>query len=459
MREVSGRPERNYYRLRLRRFLQLARPKYANGSHSWFVPSRNGHRSSPADAKIATGAPPAWTPVNREHQLKEDQGDFFRDPNAARIHRPLEPAVRALLTQHKDFDGQEIELFACSSTLGNVLRFARRIEQRFRFLVQVVGNTVFFLRQENSPTQLIEGVRGFGHTFPDANTQWDAGVEGSVSHQRLLRYRFAGLNCLVRSGCDGYIPSKAPEAHDALQTSIVCEERSDGNDDVPLHKVLASSPREIKDRTAPLKVTKTGHEVPQAAIFDLKTRGSYSKSLDVLQDQLPRLWLAQIPNFILAYHDRGMFVPEDVHVQDVQKDLHNWEQENQQDIKQFGWLLREIIAAARARKDGKLEVYRKELHKLELREQHMEEHVLPVELILRWTTSAFANQTGSADDKPPQDSDEGSTGTAYSDARSYVESYGPDSDLDPLELSDDESEKDYTACSAEDCGYCGHCSY
>jgi hypothetical protein len=25
--------------------------------------------------------------------------------------------------------------------------------------------------------------------------------------------------------------------------------------------------------------------------------------------------------------------------------------------------------------------------------------------------------------------------------------------------SDDESEKDFTACSADDCGYCGHCTY
>lgn len=25
--------------------------------------------------------------------------------------------------------------------------------------------------------------------------------------------------------------------------------------------------------------------------------------------------------------------------------------------------------------------------------------------------------------------------------------------------SDEESEKDYTACSADSCGYCGHCSY
>ena len=367
--------------------------------------------------------------------------------------------MRALLTRHENFDGQEIDLFGCSSTLGNVLRFARRVDQRFRFLVQVVGNTVFFLRHENPPTRVMEENRGFGHTFPDANTRWDAGVEGSVSHQRLLRYRFAGLNCLVRSESDGYIPSKAPEAHGALQTSIVCaEERSDGNDDVPLHKVLASSSRKIKDkdRTASLKVTKAGYEVPQAAVFDLKTRGSYSKSLDVLQDRLPRLWVAQIPNFILAYHNSGMFVPEDVHVQDVRKDLHKWEQENQQDIKRFGWLLREIIAAARATKHGKLQVCREELDKLDLREQHVQESVLPVNLMLRWTTSAFANQTGSADDEPPQ---EESTGAAESDARSHAESYGFESDFDSLNLHDDESEKDYTACSADDCGYCGRCSY
>lgn len=26
-------------------------------------------------------------------------------------------------------------------------------------------------------------------------------------------------------------------------------------------------------------------------------------------------------------------------------------------------------------------------------------------------------------------------------------------------LDDEQSDKDYTVCSAEDCGYCGHCDY
>jgi hypothetical protein len=30
---------------------------------------------------------------------------------------------------------------------------------------------------------------------------------------------------------------------------------------------------------------------------------------------------------------------------------------------------------------------------------------------------------------------------------------------DNFSKSDDESEKDFTACSADDCGNCGHCTY
>lgn len=49
------------------------------------------------------------------------------------------------------------------------------------------------------------GRRGYGHTFPEANTTWEADVKGSASHQRLIRYNVAGLDMVVRFEADGYI--------------------------------------------------------------------------------------------------------------------------------------------------------------------------------------------------------------------------------------------------------------
>jgi hypothetical protein len=39
------------------------------------------------------------------------------------------------------------------------------------------------------------------------------------------------------------------------------------------------------------------------------------------------------------------------------------------------------------------------------------------------------------------------------------EDFYDDYRYDDFSKSDDGSEKDFTACSADDCGYCGHCTY
>jgi hypothetical protein len=44
-----------------------------------------------------------------------------------------------------------------------------------------------------------------GHAFPDRYTRWQKGIEGSVSHQRIVSYQFAGLKLLVRFEADGYL--------------------------------------------------------------------------------------------------------------------------------------------------------------------------------------------------------------------------------------------------------------
>lgn len=96
------------------------------------------------------------------------------------------PAIEAILKQNPDFDTKGIDIVGCGSTLGNLLRFARNIDKKFRMIVECVGSTVFFIRRENSPTQTIPDVRGYGHTFPEAYTTWDAAVRGSETHQRVI---------------------------------------------------------------------------------------------------------------------------------------------------------------------------------------------------------------------------------------------------------------------------------
>ena len=397
------------------------------------------------EADSHKGKPPAWAPPATTTKLKEDDGNYFRDPNAARYSaHPIEPAVQAILASQPDFPTRSIDIFACSSTLGNLLRFVRKVDKSFRILVEAIGDTVFFVRRENSPTELIPGVTGFGHTFPEAYTTWEAEVKRSVSHQRIIRYELGGLDCIVRFAADGYhkdLVSQGSEVGQRLEPV-----KADTFKDVLSSTLFNSAIDDYPPaHDKPLNVIHGGQKIPQAAVFDLKTRSIRKKDQDTLGEELPRLWVAQLSNFVLAYHTSGIF--EEIQKRNVYHEVEDWECENEDTIRRFTVLLRKIVEFARSTVDRKIEVRSSEVNVLELREQTEDvRQTLPAVVEARWING---NPDGS---NSPSDKSQGP------DLRTSSE---PDDWNDSLEWDEgsEGSEKDFTACSAEDCGYCGHCSY
>jgi hypothetical protein len=120
--------------------------------------------------------PAVWNPPSEELKLPQDSGRYFRDPNAARHpSHPMEPAVKAVLAQNPHFDTENVDLFGCTSTIGSLLRFIKNDDKTFRFTVEAVGRTVFFIRRENAPDELIAGPRGYGptgHGMLDPCSSW-----------------------------------------------------------------------------------------------------------------------------------------------------------------------------------------------------------------------------------------------------------------------------------------------
>ncbi|KAI9788632.1 MAG: hypothetical protein M1816_006778 [Peltula sp. TS41687] len=405
-------------------------------------------------------------------KLKEDNGSYFVDPNAARYAQyPTEPAVRALLIEQPEFPTTSVDVFACGNTMGNLLRFVRKLDRSFRFLMEVVGSTVFFIRRENSATELIPHVRGCGHAFPEAYTTWEKDAEGSESHQRIVKYNFGGLKCLVRAESDGYLkdvvgsgePGKAGTSHKLAESQDDADPR-DLSETFGL-TLLGQKPS-VSSKA--LTIKRGGQWIPQKAIFDLKTRSALKKDDVILADMLPRLWVAQIPNFVLTYHLSGVF--KDIRIMNVQDDMEVWQTENEDVLRQFAVLVRKIADFARSRSDGKLEIRRVENGDLELREQAGDDHdVLPPHLKAYWigergppqgTDVTTVDDGSSKNEGLPRDEleyprtyDDLVDEWAVSEFRSAMYDSGEDYH------QDDDSDKDYTACSAEDCGYCGHCRY
>jgi hypothetical protein len=368
--------------------------------------------------------------------LKLDSGEYYRDPNAARYPEyPLVPVVQTILNDHKGIRTSSIDVLACGSTLGSLLRVVRGIKKPFRFCVEVIGDTVFFLRKGNDPKELIEDVRGYGHTFPEAYTTWDEDVKGSETSQRIVQYKFGGLQCIVRFECDGYMDSAFEK--DTKATPAARASHTNDPLDV-LHDMSITSRKPLANIDGPDNLTvRTGGEIiPQSSIFDLKTRSiKHGREID-MDDIYPLLWIKQVPNFILAYHNGdGLF--NDIRVQDVRKDVQAWQEDNRPAISRLAALLNNIVEFAKDKREL-LEVYYPGTGTLEIRCQHGEGvHVLTPDLADRWAEESMSLNTS---DSKGYSSDE-------------LEHYSDDAD------DSDGSEEDYTACSASDCGYCGKCTY
>lgn len=333
--------------------------------------------------------------------MKQDSGNVYRDGNASRYPKhPYETAARAVFTMHPQLSTSKINVVACGSTLGNLLRFARGIKMSFRFDAEFIGDSVFFVRKENSPKEVIEGLYGYGHAFPEAYTNWEADVRGSVSHQRIIQYSFGGLKFLVRSESDGYLPKLLNgESPTFVKVGSTPAKHKDNADIATLLSASSLVQTElISDNHIDIRYG--GREVPQKAVFDIKTR-SIRNLIDMPGEILPRLWVNQTPNFILGYHTRGCF--EDVRVQDIRQDLLDWEKENEHFLDRFNSLVHRIISIVRKSGPGYgLEVSRKEDGPIQVRKLlDTDWHALPSDLRQKWAEPKSGQVEGDSKDKFP----------------------------------------------------------
>jgi hypothetical protein len=263
------------------------------------------------------------------------------------------------------------------------------------------------------------------------------GGQGLVFPQRLLRYLFGGLDFVVRFGADGYIK---PAGKPAPRLPANMEEKKPSVDDLINNlSGISVSPPSSKPSSATLRVETGGSPVDQKHVFDLKTRSIFTKTKnDHLADELPRLWVAQIPHFILAFHQSGFFAPGEIQIKDVREEVKVWERNQATHLANLAALIHRMVDVVSGMPSAKFELRCHEVGRLEIREQLPDAgDILSPEARTRWEGACH-----------------------HVDGESYDEKdYDSESDR-KYQLSWDEgSEKDFTACSADDCGYCGHCSY
>ncbi|OJD21909.1 hypothetical protein ACJ73_06746 [Blastomyces percursus] len=197
------------------------------------------------------------------------------------------------------------------------------------------------MRKGRTPNELIQGVYGYGHTFPETYTSWDKSVKGSATNQRIIRYEFSGLTFLVRFEADGYLGGMIGTEAKAQERKTPTSQKGLSGMDILSQNIESVTMGKIaSEDTASLKFRHAGFDVPQSAIVGLKTcirRREISVS-----ESLPRLWAREIPNFVVGYHDDGFFDRDHILVMPMKERIDAWEMENEKILLRLTKVFREL---------------------------------------------------------------------------------------------------------------------
>ena len=102
---------------------------------------------------------------------------------------------------------------------------------------------------------------------------------------------------------------------------------------------------EVPSQGRDLELRMQGTAPPQDSIFDIKTRIFLPHKVYDMGEILPRLWMNQTPNFLLAYHRYGLF--EKPTVKDIRSEIKKWEAENAATLGRFHAILKRIVDTVR----------------------------------------------------------------------------------------------------------------
>jgi hypothetical protein len=151
-----------------------------------------------------------------------------------------------------------------------------------------------------------------------------------------------------------------------------------------------------------LVVRIAGHAIPQGAIFDLKTRSAH-RDVDI-GEFLPRLWVNQIPNFVIARHDSGKF--QDIQKKDIRAAVRDWEQKNAGTLGRLHTVLSQLIKMTEQADCSRIQVTREMSGPLRISKATQVWSALPTKLKMKWEGKAPAEEKSLDSDSEEEEEDD-----------------------------------------------------
>jgi hypothetical protein len=147
-------------------------------------------------------------------------------------------------------------------------------------------------------------------------------------------------------------------------------------------KIAEKNPATLADDD--LNIRSDGAMIPQAAVFDLKTPSGWRSAKAHYNHYnvnfkseyfLPRLWMSQTPNFILAHHQRGFF--DKIEIMDVRKRVRWRQTDNDELLGRLHALLKQLESLCAGVEMSRLEIRISGKGKLEIRPGRKKWSALP----------------------------------------------------------------------------------
>ncbi|RYP19834.1 hypothetical protein DL765_003088 [Monosporascus sp. GIB2] len=129
----------------------------------------------------------------------------LRDEELAPRYTAWKPIFQAVEAMMPDFHFDEVDIMARGSILQELLKFIKGSPKRLNHLIYLVGNTLIFEVYRPRYIRFTEARRrpkDTGLDFQRHFAQWPEGLEGSLSHVRIVNYRLGHLNCVFTVGID-----------------------------------------------------------------------------------------------------------------------------------------------------------------------------------------------------------------------------------------------------------------
>ena len=338
---------------------------------------------------VVPGSPSDWTPPRFSRQLKKDSGFVYSAQNAA-LHPdyPLEPLFRSVFHMDPSFDFNTVDIITDRNNIRKLLSYIKptigsHAPEGFTILIEVIGNTTIFCRDEEKTEEFIglNEFRGYGFNFEKAYTS--SPIRDSIGHFRVISYDFCGLKFVVRHKSEAYIK---PAGH-----RIPAREKVEPESLSEMMGSLALSSSEDSSSTtsfpgSKLKLREGGKAVPLESTIEIKTR-SHRKPL-AFSDVAAQVWVSQTPKLVRALHDRGRF--QNVEVESIDSQIKDWESSHESDLKKLFRLVQLITSIVKVGGGKAKLVYDAERDDLQLQTE-TEKSLLPKDLYKRWGKKTSKN--------------------------------------------------------------------